>query len=300
MAYNQLILGYENDSEALEQKVDLDYRVTRWLLNFGFVLQYEQLEKSRMLPASLRANTLLSELPISYNFFDSHRWKMDIELRPGYWQSLNNTIGKDYPMFYESLIVYRRDRAFLGFYPLRALSTEFESSQDVLPKETENTYSITTKGTYHLGSQFYLMGEFNLAQTSSTLLDIGEELRAGKRLVPAKSVRGIKGPSEDYLYGLRTGAMLKTVIDWTWQGRIFPVGLRRLAPGILANYFATNSVNSANPQQHFYQPGLSLELELLLAHLIPVPIEIHYIEQVQSLQDREKNSVVQLNMRSEF
>ena len=37
MAYNQLILGYENDSEALEQKVDLDYRVTRWLLNFGFV-----------------------------------------------------------------------------------------------------------------------------------------------------------------------------------------------------------------------------------------------------------------------
>ena len=92
--------------------------------------------------------------------------------------------------------------------------------------------------------------------------------------------------------------MLKTVIDWTWQGRIFSSGPAATRTRDFANYFATNSVNSANPPATFYQPGLSLELELLV-HLIPVPIEIHYIEQVQSLQDRE-NSVVQLNMRSEF
>ncbi|MBI2520546.1 MAG: hypothetical protein HYV97_09010 [Bdellovibrio sp.] len=300
MGYNQFVLNYENDTEKIEQIINTDYRVTRWLLNFGFALEYQQLEKSRELPTTLRDNTLLVELPISYNFLDWQRWKMDIEFRPGYWQTLKNKLGRDYPSLYESLIAYKRDRAFLGFYPMRAFSAELENSQDFLSRGTENTLAFTTKGTYHLGAQFYIMAELSMAQTDSPYLEIGHELRDERPLVPAKSVRGIKDPGENVLYGLRSGAMLKTVIDSNWQGRVFPLGLRRWSPGIFGNYFSTNTISATAPEQHFFQTGVTLEAELLLAHSFPVPIEISYIEQVSAMQDRPRNSELQVNLKSSF
>jgi|GEM_PF-6496152 len=300
MNYNQLELQYSQDESIKEKTASFQYWVTKWIWQYGFFGEYQFLRDSRALRPSQRVDSYTIEMPWRTNFYFGHDWNAYVTFSIGH----NRFLDKSGPLFYQRLEAKTKDPAFLAFYPLRSLNLNAEAEQVDRSSKNTNSYATAIRGNCHFGSQSFSFFDSQFQKTNAPSMIIGEGLRQDEsESIPYRSRRGVQSNLAEDIYSWRTGAMVRKVFDVNWQGTVWPIGVRRLSPGVFGHYFVTNAQEGKLVSSHFRQVGVSLTGELLLAHIYPLPIEVNVLEQTgwsRSVEAKQSDRLVSIQLKSSF
>lgn len=257
--YNNLLLTSSYDESRGTKDITIAYLYTRYNLGLGLITGIEDKKPAILRQRQRKGSFITTEAVIFYPFIQKEQLKLDSQLSLIYSQEYeNNEIG-----YYTNFKFAHFEKYLLNYDPYFLYSTKLE----FLKENIGNDYAIHLIASRNIGSEFYINLESNNFYSKNSYLEIYEDLYEKPLFIASERYAYYVN---EFSYLARHAAELKKSFQIELYSSWFPIGLRRIAPSIIFNYYTFDQ------RRNFSDLGSSYDFELLFAHNYPFRVSIRH------------------------
>lgn len=252
------------------------YMNLKYRLNYGIRLRYRDMDPHSLSPNIKRRDDTRTDFLLRTHFLRTGRWNWLGFSYVGYDK------GNQSSMEYYLSTNLKFNRNFgLNFYP----ESFYDFKLEGLDEKDGQAASSSFDGALDLGREWILGTSLIAATSTRSEITLGSHLR-GEALVPSSISRiSLYGPRSNFNFSQgHAGIMFSKVLTPEWYSAWFPVGIRRLVPGLITNY--TEVWGDSGYKNSAIDYGAGGDIELLMGHLAPVHFSLYYFKR-QKLQEAD-------------